>query len=347
MKHLLIMRLGLVLGLGLIGATVFAQTGGSAKLETTIASYSGKTAHWTVAWVTTESGTFIKSLWKQGTKYTWTSSQWQSHCTTWNTARGGTAGSTNLDGYTSATATTYSGVNSPVILTWNGRDANGNVMPDGNYKFWVQYAEDTSYQGPYTTNGLVWTKGPSAATKTYANQAANFTNMKVTWTPAATVAPTITSATPAGTATVGVPYSFACTASGTAPIAFTASGLPAGLSISTGGVIAGTPTATGTFPGTITAANGTLPNATQAFTIVVGAIIPTLPSVALDGNNLILSGTGPANGTYTILTATEAGAAAAAWSPVATGTFDSAGAFRYTNAISTSVTRTFYRVRVP
>ncbi len=63
-----------------------------------------------------------------------------------------------VDGYTSATASTYTGTNSPVILTWNCRDTNNVLVADGNYKFWVQYAENSG-AGPYTTNGLLWTKG--------------------------------------------------------------------------------------------------------------------------------------------------------------------------------------------
>ncbi len=163
-----------------------AQTDGGAKLEATILDYTGTSgaSHYTVVWVTTQAGAFIKSLRKQGPN-NWTSSEWGSHCGTWNTAR---AGSTVLDGYSSATATTYTGTNSPIILTWNCRDASNNLMPDGNYKFWIQYAENSG-QGPVTTGGLLWTKGVTSATNTYANQGVNFSNMKVTWTAIAPPAP--------------------------------------------------------------------------------------------------------------------------------------------------------------
>jgi hypothetical protein len=93
------------------------------------------------------------------------------------------------------------------------------------------------------------------------------------------VAPTITSAPPPGTGTVGMPYSHTVTATGTAPITFTATGLPPGLGISSAGAISGTPTTAGTYNGTIAAANGVAPDATQAFTIVVSATPAT--SIAL------------------------------------------------------------------
>ena len=45
--------------------------------------------------------------------------------------------------------------------------------------------------------------------------------------------------------------------------------LPTGLTLSSAGLLSGTPTQSGSFPVTLTATNGTLPNATQNFTVVV------------------------------------------------------------------------------
>jgi hypothetical protein len=342
----------LALALSLFPLTALAQTAGSARLQATLLDYAGTTSpnHYTVVWVTTQAGAFIKSLRKQGPS-SWTSSEWGSHCASWNTAR---AGSTALDGYTTATAhnytsETFTGVglvtNSPIVLTWNGRDASNTLMPDGNYKFWIQYAENSG-QGPVTTSGLLWTKGTAAATNTYANQGANFANMKVIWSPAATP-PTITSVAPPATGIVGVPYNFNCTAGGTAPISFTAQGLPAGLTMSSAGAIAGNPTAAGTFTGTITAANGTLPNATQPFSIVVSVVTANIAAVQVNGNNLVLSGSGPANGMYTVLTAPSTDTLPAQWTAIATNSFDGAGNFSFTNAIDSSVPQKLYRLRVP
>lgn len=351
MKTLLKFLFVAAIGLSVARLNVVAQVAGTARLQTTIASYSADGPdHWTVAWVTTEAGAFIKTLRKQGSSYGFTSSQWQSHCTTWNNARGGSTGSTIVDGYSSATATSYSGTNSPVILTWNCRDTNNVLVPDGNYRFWVQYVEDNGGgQGPVTTGGLLWTKGAAAATNTYANQGANFSNTKVTWAPSApvTVAPTITSASPPATGIVGVPYSHASTATGTAPINYSATGLPTGLSMSANGLITGTPTAAGTFPGTITATNGTLPNASQNFSIVISVLPSRIASVQLNGSSLVLSGWGPTNGTYTVLVSTNVAAPAPQWTPIATNSFDGAGNLHFTNSIGAGGSLRFYRLRVP
>lgn len=171
-----------------------AQTPGSVAFNTTLVSVSGKwgTKHYVVAWVTKEDGTFIKTLWKQG-KSSFTDGEWSKNCPSWSTAR---AGSTSLDGYTSATASDYSTpVNNPIDPVWNCQDAAGALVPDGNYKFWVQYGHSDA-AGPVTTNGLLWTKRSTAFSNTYTNTS-SFTGMSIAWTPAA--APEIAVEQPAGT----------------------------------------------------------------------------------------------------------------------------------------------------
>ena len=215
-----------------------------------------------MVWVTKADGTFIKSLRKQGPG--WTTTHWSSHCSAWNTARGGSAsGSQALDGYSSATAQNYAGTNSPILLTWNCRDANNVLMPDGNYKFWIQYAEDAG-QGPYTTSGLLWSKGTASATNSYANQGANFASMKVTWT---------------------------------------------------------------------------------AITPPAPPMPPSLTGFRLEGNNLVISGTGPTNAAYAVLIANEAHPAAQ-WTAIATNHCAANGTFRFTNMIDSGVSARFYRLRL-
>jgi len=324
--------------------TARAQTGGSARVEVTLLDYNGSgTKHWTVVWVTTSSGAFLKTLRKQGPSIG--ASHWNSHCREWYNAK---AGSTALDGYSSATAADYKGTNSPVICTWNGRDANNNLVPDGQYKFWVQYAEDNG-QGPFTSGGLSWVKGPAGATNTYPNQGAHFASMRVTWTPDTPppVAPTIVSAPPTAEGTVGVPYSFACTATGTTPIAFGSSGLPPGLSISPGGLISGTPTTAGTYTGNLTAANGTLPNASQSFGIVIGVVPARFTGVRREGSRLTLDLSGPANGVCTLLSSINPTQPGDQWTLAGSGTFDALGQLSFTNAIEWVLPSLFYRLRVP
>ncbi len=87
--------------------------------------------------------------------------------------------------------------------------------------------------------------------------------------------PQFTSSPPDANGTTGVSYQYSCTATGAPPPAFavTSGALPDGLTISSAGTISGAPTAAGVFSGTITAANGTSPDATQAFTITINTAL--------------------------------------------------------------------------
>ena len=74
----------------------------------------------------------------------------------------------------------------------------------------------------------------------------------------------------------GSAYSFDLEATGTPAITWTATGLPAGLSMSTTGTISGTPTKSGTFPVKVSAANS-LKTVTKSYKLVVTAS-PTPPA---------------------------------------------------------------------
>lgn len=89
-------------------------------------------------------------------------------------------------------------------------------------------------------------------------------------------APTISTATPQD-GTVGAAYSFIYDTTGSTPITFsvTSGALPNGLSLSASGVISGTPTQAGAYTGTVTASNGTQPDATQNFSITMTLTPPT------------------------------------------------------------------------
>ena len=121
----------------------------------------------------------------------------------------------------------------------------------------------------------------------------------------------ITSPTLLPIATQGVPYSTVVNADGgTGPYTFTATGLPSGMSITSGGGIAGTTTSVGPFRVTITATDSASHSRVQNATLdVVGSpkALPYFPSPAFLGdatygwpfsNSLGISGGGTAPFTY-------------------------------------------------
>jgi hypothetical protein len=111
------------------------------------------------------------------------------------------------------------------------------------------------------------------------------------------LAPTITS-TNAFSGTVGVAFSNTITATGSAPIAFSGTNLPGGLSVateSTNGVISGTPTAAGIFTNAVLTATNAAGTNNQAATFTIAKGTPTIsvPPTARDitlGQTLAFSG---------------------------------------------------------
>jgi hypothetical protein len=91
-------------------------------------------------------------------------------------------------------------------------------------------------------------------------------------------APPSLTGTPPSTGTVGTPYLYSFTTGGTpAPtLSITGGTPPPGLSVDEWGELLGTPTTPGVYTFTITATNGTAPDATVTTTITISGVAPTI-----------------------------------------------------------------------
>ena len=79
---------------------------------------------------------------------------------------------------------------------------------------------------------------------------------------------------------------------------------------------------------------------------VVSSGGPVIGSTTVSGGNLIFSGTGGvANGSYAVLTTTNLTMPLTNWTSLVTNSFDSAGAFSATNAITAGTPQQFYRIK--
>jgi hypothetical protein len=117
-----------------------------------------------------------------------------------------------------------------------------------------------------------------SATVKDASGAASSVGASVTRSFSLTIAPTplIISTATAPNGTVGTAYSTSFAASGgTLPYTFSASGLPAGLSMSTAGAISGTPTAPGTATILVTVKDAAGASTSKSFTVTIG--LPPAP----------------------------------------------------------------------
>ena len=181
---------------------------------------------------------------------------------------------------TSGTATTAGSftVNdaetTPAALTLSGSSSNTTLIPNANITFGGSGANRTVSVTPAA--GQTGT-ATITVTVTDGGGLTAQTTFTVTVTAAAS-APTITSAA-STTFTVNTSNSFTVTTTGSPNATLTFTGtLPAGVTFVDNGngtaTLSGTPTATGTFPLTITAANGTTPDATQSFSLTVANQVP-------------------------------------------------------------------------
>lgn len=122
-------------------------------------------------WIKNSSGTFVRSMKVMAVTRIQYLYQWKV--------------SSNLNKVDAVTGSTLSNHQTHTV-SWNCTSLDGNTVPDGNYEFWVEYA-DNDYQGPYTH--YTFTKGTSSVSLTYTDQP-YFKNATLQYTPATTGIPT-------------------------------------------------------------------------------------------------------------------------------------------------------------
>lgn len=134
-------------------------------------SYGSK--HVVAIWIETASGTFVKTKLRQSGGST------VDHLGNW-TAK---SNSNVVDAITGATLTTYN----VLTVTWDGTNITGTLMPDGDYKVWIELAWDNSKTEGVgkTTTSFAFTKGTASSHLTPANTSL-FTGIILDWAPQST-----------------------------------------------------------------------------------------------------------------------------------------------------------------
>jgi len=153
--------------------TVFAvhalnanNTPGTVTFKVTTATASGEHApkHVLAIWIKNSSGQFVRSMKVMALQRIQYLYKWK---------QSSVLNTTNA--ITGSTLTTHA----THTISWNCTDNSGNVLPDGEYQFWVEFTESEG-QGPYTS--FSFTKGTSSANLTFGNST-NFKNVSIVYTP--------------------------------------------------------------------------------------------------------------------------------------------------------------------
>jgi hypothetical protein len=183
-RHLLIALTalaGLAFSEGAPAATTY--TDGTASFTVNLVSIPGNYSQRVDAyWVTDGAGRFVQTVRRDaGTR--------RNYLAKWIAARGSWPYD-QVDGFSGATINTWG----TFTVNWDCRDTNNVLMPDGEYRFWVEMT-DQNGQGPYTTNGIPFYKGQTNVNNTYPNQQ-YIQNISITYTSIITHDLALTSLTP-------------------------------------------------------------------------------------------------------------------------------------------------------
>jgi hypothetical protein len=148
-----------------------AQTDGTAKFRVRTVTANGQYAprHVLAIWVTDARTNFVKTLKKQAAAR-------QQYLNRWRTSSGGY---TQVDGISGPTLPSHQ----THEVTWDCRNTAGAVVPDGLYRFFVEFTEING-QGPWTgTNMIAFSKGPVALTNQLPGLR-NFVDLRIVFVPA-------------------------------------------------------------------------------------------------------------------------------------------------------------------
>ncbi len=123
--------------------------------------------HVLAIWVTDSKGNFVKTLKVQGERFKFFLSTWMVN-----------SKANEINAVTGATLKAHQ----THTVTWDCRDASGNLIPNGEYLIHAEYTEKNG-QGPVTPSDYIrFKKGTKPVTLAFDNLT-YFSNMKLSYTP--------------------------------------------------------------------------------------------------------------------------------------------------------------------
>ncbi|MEI6348202.1 MAG: DUF2271 domain-containing protein [Bacteroidota bacterium] len=142
-----------------------AQTNGTLTFTATTLTQNGTYKPYNIMaiWITTSTGTFVKTLKRQAAQRVQYLTKWKAN-----------SASNVTDAIAGATLSSHQ----THTVSWNCKNVSQVVVPDADYKVWIEFTEG-DYTGPFAS--FTWTKGPTAQTLTPTNAA--LSNVSIHWTP--------------------------------------------------------------------------------------------------------------------------------------------------------------------
>ena len=175
--HIAIITFLLLINISIDAQTVQSRTFTFTEL-THASTYNGNAQHDLAVWIeqgTGTAGTFIV------TKFRYVGGGTSDHLPTWSVKAGGTASNALAAAANIATATTgatLSAWQTNKTVTWDGKNAAGTLVADGNYQFVIQSTWTHGTTGT-VTRYFPFVKGPGAVNPTFVADA-NFTAITAT-----------------------------------------------------------------------------------------------------------------------------------------------------------------------
>ncbi len=166
---------------GLVKDAYSQTTDGKVTFSVQTAAYSASynPKHVSAVWVVDGNGKFVKTLCRHASARIGYLYRWIADRGTYTT----------VDGVTSATLSTQPQTHT---MTWDCRNAAGQVVPDGAYFFRAEYTSNNG-QGPYMASNCQFMKGTIPVTATFpniSNAGGQFSGMSLKYTPYAETAVT-------------------------------------------------------------------------------------------------------------------------------------------------------------
>jgi len=170
MKHLLFITLLFFIFIG----TGLGQSSGQLDVSFSSSHAGGnyKPKNIVAVWVETSEGAFVKTLLAYANKR-------KTHLNTWQASTKAAGSEYNtVDAITGATKNSHA----TRSCSWDGMDFNGNSMPDGDYKLWMELTDKNS-TGNYSS--FDFSKGPDQQQLNPSDEP-SFGSLAITWSPSTT-----------------------------------------------------------------------------------------------------------------------------------------------------------------